>query len=1167
MVPHGDGFMSSQVPEASHHFQFSSSAQAELYRGLSEIGPAPAEFFRDACQIMAKSEAGFATAPHLVAHLLREVNGFLVDVFASPETTDNGCSDEGDFTKYRSALKFLGIAETSDFAKRWKELLKSKSGAGFHARAHRAGLDRPRLLDTEFQEWFGEVVSVFGEVISRFRITFLRVLEYVDSVVVLQDPPRALRKRIPNNYVAFKYFFERVTNPRWLPLLRKRGFFVRPPSLLTDEQGITRAIFWPQAEYIGRMAQCENAKVREEALEIMLEVSSTDNYLIHADFAKAAIGMPIELAARWAEPAAEALRRGVGLSWGAAQDLGRLSSKLAQDGHAEAALKVASALLDILPDQNEGDGEECQVGAEKEAEVKYRPSPEPRFRCDPYEYKEILKATLPSLVKAAPTESIEMFCGLLEKAMVLSARVGAIEKPRDFTCSRRPAIEDHGQNSGYGAVDPLITALRDATETTCRRDPEKVESVVEAIEAHGWDIFRRIAFHLLRVAGQVPAGMVEARLVNSELFDNYGVHHEYFHLLKRRFPELTPEGQATILAWIDSGDHHRAYLYRHEKEWSVEQRESNLRYWQYNKLLCIKEHLRGERAQKFEELEKEFGEPAVPPDFHSWMGGVQSIDLQSPKRSEELGDLSVEALVDFLKSWKPPGDFRGPSREGLGGNVTTLVAGNPVKYAVEIEHFEDEKLAPLYLAHVVSGFVKALEGGKTFPLELLFRLCSWVVSYSEPERCSAVEGAESLEENWARPRQEIASMFSKIFEDQFGLPFEFRDSVWRIIEPLTNDPDPDPAYEERYGGENMDPLSISINSVRGNAMHGVIRYALWVCRKSEAAVRLEKQRPPSLAEMPEVQAVLDAHLDARRCQFALNQTDRAVYGDWLPQLTHIDSEWVGANLPKIFPATQEQRRLREAAWKTYVLYTPRVYKKVFELIGGIYREEVSFLKGISKKKGGHRDPEEKLVEHVVVIYAWGWDGLAPGSLVDLLFANASDDLKAHAISFVGRNLRSDADLGHEIVGRFKDFWEWRAAAVGGAERLPEKELGEFGWWFASGRCGEEWAFSNLEKVLARTGDLPGKTDVFEHVSKVFDGYPMQSLRCLKLFVEKNQEPWFFNLERRGGVWEILRKGMAQDNAEVRAATEEVINLLASKGYLQYRELLRRNSEPQAEGDA
>lgn len=95
-----------------------------------------------------------------------------------------------------------------------------------------------------------------------------------------------------------------------------------------------------------------------------------------------------------------------------------------------------------------------------------------------------------------------------------------------------------------------------------------------------------------------------------------------------------------------------------------------------------------------------------------------------------------------------------------------------------------------------------------------------------------------------------------------------------------------------------------------------------------------------------------------------------------------------------------------------------------------------------------------------------------------------------------------------------------------------------------------------EKVLERTGALSRDSDVFERVSQVFERHGKESLRCLKLFVEKNPKPWFFNVERRGGTWEILRKGLAHESAEMRDVAEEIVHLLGSKGYLQYRGILK-----------
>lgn len=944
----------------------------------------------------------------------------------------------------------------------------------------------------------------------------------------------------------YEYFFSKLDDPEWIDPLRARGLFACPPKPERSEDGLlVRAVWWPQSQFLARVS----ARAPEEVLAILL-ATGTDNYAVIADFTEAAAKMPPELASKWAIKLRQWIQQASFVESLLVKEVRNLVLHLAGNGRSKIALDLLAALLEVLPDPK---AKEAEGGDEPGGRRGFL---EPGAKCDQYAFQETLQIVVPSVAGIEPIPTLELLCDLLEKTACFSFPEEQARKPLDYSFIRRPAIEDHGQNQDDRFGNSLIAAVRDVSAKICGDMPQEFEHVISEVEAHGWDIFRRIGLHLLRVSEAPPPRLVEERLVDPELFDCIGVHHEYYHLLRRRFAELSPEGQAIILAWIDSGEHHKAYLDKHEQDWSEEQRAANLRYWQYTKLLCIEKDLSGEHARRLEDLRREFGEPGIPPDFHSWMGGVRWLGQQSPKPTEELGLLPVKDLVGFLKSWKAPGEFDGPSPEGLGSGIEALIARAPEKYAAGIEHFKDGALASLYLGYVVAGFAKALENGKTFPFEPLLALCGWIVDSSEAARRQAADGPGGRREEWERPRHDIARLLTKLFDDKYGFPIGLRVSVWRIIEPLTNDPDPDLAYEARYGGENMDPLSLSINSIRGNAMHGVVHYALWVCRKNEINTASGSKRRLSLADMPEVRAVLDAHLDPGKSQFALNQMDRAVYGDWLPQLMYVDEEWVRANLGRVFPESPEERHLRRAAWNTYVVYVPQIYKQVCDLIKGIYRDEIRRLATDESRKRGYHDLAQKLGEHAAVIYARGWDDLAEGSLVDLFFANAPEELRAHVLGFLGRDLRKDTPLGDDTVARFKRLWEWRVTALAGADKVAEKELGEFGWWFASGRCGEEWALDHLETVLLRTGALSDEMGVFEHMAQVFEQFPKESLRCLKLYVEKTQNPWFFGLAREGGPWEILRKGIAHEAAEVCEASEEIVHLLGSKGYLQYREILK-----------
>src|SRR6202011_402226 len=122
--------------------------------------------------------------------------------------------------------------------------------------------------------------------------------------------------------------------------------------------------------------------------------------------------------------------------------------------------------------------------------------------------------------------------------------------------------------------------------------------------------------------------------------------------------------------------------------------------------------------------------------------------------------------------------------------------------------------------------------------------------------------------------------------------------------------------EERYGGSNMDPLTHSINTARGAAMHSVVRYALWVHRaieREQAGGDVES----NFVGIPEVRDLLELHLNPQEDP-AL--AVRAVYGQWLPWLALLDRRWVTTHLGTIFPSDPASRTYWDAAWETYIFY-------------------------------------------------------------------------------------------------------------------------------------------------------------------------------------------------------------------------------------------------------
>ena len=1151
------------LQDTPKNFTFANVMEERVFRDLFEIGPAPAGFYRDACYLMSLRGPLPTSTTHLVAHLLREVNGALIDVIAPLGESVIGEEDPnlGDLTKLRAALSFLGIANSDDLAKKWRQLLKGDNC--FKGFAHRCDLTGPRIRTESFDRWFSEVTIVFSVILDRYRTRFLRVTDYIDSIVNLNEPPKDIRRRIPAAKLTYGYFFSNLTNPRWLPSLKKKGFFSMPGSGGANASACGAVNMWPQAQYLKRMAAIDDRKVQQQVLDIMLEVGATNNRFIHADFTEAAVAMPGDMASQWAMHETEWLRGGYPIRGFLEENLGRLIAKLAKSKQSNVAVKLAAELLAVLPDPEATK----KLGETNEIVRMAQSSLEATTRCDRYSYEQVLKKNIPDLVANAPFEALELLCSLLGNAVKFS-RAGRDEnKPNDVTFIWRPAIEDHQQNRDYTIDCPLITAVRDAAEGICRQNPDKIAEVVSLIEGHGWNVFRRISMYLLRVVENPPMGLVRDRLINEDLFNASGVYHEYFHLLKKWFPSLAPEEQQQILIWIDEAAKEKESLAAHGQELSPEQKDQRLKYWKYRRLNPIQEYLTGERKVWFEARKAEQASETMPADFNTYSGAVWS-GVENPHKSDKLARMSIDELIVYLKTWKPTGEWRAPTPDSLGSALGVVVAENPERFAVAIEQFMAAGLEPIYIRHIVSAFVRAMEAGKPVPLDKIFRLCGWIIRQNDDiPRRDIPEGLRDsfdVDKNWRNARSEVVRFVEKALNQETKLPLTFRKRVWSVIEPLTNDLEPDVEYEREHSNDdvdsvtlspNCDPLSLSLNTVRGKALHAVMEYIMWVYRNYNVGATAEDRRILDRGEVPEALAVLERHLDVNLDR---TQTSRAVYGQWLAQLTYLGPNWVMDNFAKLFPREQELKPLRNAVWHTYLQYGGQLYPFVAETLQGLYRGEVLALEGRKLDGDAYKLPEMRIAEHVALLFMWGKIGLEPDSLIDVLFRVAPHQVATHVMEYLGRCIYEANELTPEVAEKLKNLRDWRLRQIGGTDNLAKDELAAFGWWFATAQLDAPWALSHLEETLKLTEIKASNLQVMERLAGLFASYPSESLRCLRLFIDRNSDPWFFLSDRKQkGVWTILELGMVAADAAIRNQAEEIVHLLGFKGYLEYRELLRK----------
>ncbi len=988
---------------------------------------------------------------------------------------------------------------------------------------------------------------------------YFDVLIQIDASLAVHPPSFVEYNRLAEilQEEAFrKYFFENLQDNRWLPLLRDKHFFVKPPNPVEEKQSIFFPT-WPESRYLLRAVE----KVPDAVLDIALNLPETDNARVHEDFAEAACKMAPKLAAQWANKECEWVERQDQLYLNLSHYLGNLVQHLTQGGETTTALKLAATLLDLQPDpQYEEKTKNESKERDSEYFLPYYPKPQPK--CDTWEFERILKKNLPSLVKAGGIPVFEWLCVLLAKAMRLSRRHDEISEKRirDYSNIWRPAIEEHEQNQKHDIKDALIDAVRDAAEMLSEQTTEQVSQVVNTLEDESlsWSIFNRIALHILRVNPNSSTELVRIHLLEKEVFENTDLHHEYWLLARDKFDSLNGEEQQSVIDWRLSDEEEdlnrfRARYIETKSQPPTKEEESAFRHaWLRTELALISGYLPLELKKRYDKAVASVGE-ADHPDFLTYSTGGWTGPT-SPKASQELSTWGFQQLLDYLQSWQPTSEPMSDSRDGLARAISGAVGEQPRKYAEECDDILKivPPLHPKYIRGFIEGFHEAARTKTVFPWAPVLRLCSWVVEQDRefsPEILAQEIGDGREETNWGWTRKRIANLIEAgLPKTEIEIPIRFKNDVWAIIKKLTMDPEPK-LGEEVF----MNPATNSINTVRGQAMHTAMRYVPWVKRHS---VSKKDKTSSDFGDLPEVRDLLRNRLDRRREK---TLTVHSVYARWFPWLVAWDEEWARKYKRKIFPGSAAYDDYWKTGWGTYIVFN-LPYDNVFKVLKRDYRKALNRLGTLSVELPGASSVDESLAEHLMTYY---WRGLIKRrseGLMNQFFDNANPDLRGHALGFIGDSIaNTDASIYPDIMKRFYGLWAWRLgiALKAGDPRPFHSELKAFGKWFGTQKLRPvQWALEQVLMVLKLVGRIDADEAMVSYLANLADEYPKKVLECFRLMVLNEDDGYTMWLWKKHGK-RLLSAIIAGADLDTHDQAIDLVHRLGAMGHREYRELLER----------
>ena len=238
-----------------------SPRQAEIYRNLGAIGPEIAAFYLSGIKVL--RDNNLDSAPYLLAHIAREIEGGLRDVLASgPDKRriqehlkkKNLGNLRERIGHVASILAALGIDDLhSPLAERWITV-----ATRFHEFSHRHGAwEPPRSKDTFVPLW-NEFENVLADLVG----SYFDLLNQLDRILKYEKPTKEIRKTLPNllaSDVRREYFFTKLDSPAWLKPLKEDGWFNPEQNPAPQEvAGFTRTLPFPNLVCVRvRRADCQ----------------------------------------------------------------------------------------------------------------------------------------------------------------------------------------------------------------------------------------------------------------------------------------------------------------------------------------------------------------------------------------------------------------------------------------------------------------------------------------------------------------------------------------------------------------------------------------------------------------------------------------------------------------------------------------------------------------------------------------------------------------------------------------------------------------------------------------------------------------------------------------------------------------------------------------------
>lgn len=957
----------------------------------------------------------------------------------------------------------------------------------------------------------------------------------LDRTVISEDDEKRMLFLIERRGANFDFFFSQASDARWIPVLKKRGYFDDLPEPEPKDDGRIWLPSWRPIFYLKKATETNASLV----VDTILEFPDTSNPIILHEISEIALEVkPIAQSIRLKDWVFKYLISSYRL------DASDLFAKLicrwgtASGKATVSALEIAKEFIEFQRDPRESNKQNISATFL---------TPQPRF--DTWEYQEILKKGVQPLADNEPYQSAKVLICAVSKMIDLKFSPKDREKNdnQDYSftwCERVFETEKDYKESKENLVHTLTFACTKVYE----KAPEFVPEMDQMLRDQRWFIFDRIRQHLYAMfPNKQTKPWIREFILNHENYSKWEYRFEFQRLVRITSEHfgtelLTTEEREKIFESILSGPSKEKFQEWVGGRFTEELFEKRKRHFHRMQLRPFSQVLFGEYSDYFLKLED--GEVPVKDDDYepSISEGPVWVGRQSPVPTEKLKNMQDEELLAFLNDWDnehcDSDDKDEPfSFNGLAQELQSIFQEHILQDKIRLDFWtghRDEIKRPIYMQAIVSAIDEYVKGKRFDVLDQGFSFCESILKRPQlsKEKDARPSHTSAEHPDWHSSRREVCDFVARCLE--VGAPISARNGLATLLDKLCIQYDwhldEDKPVLQLHEDQQ---LTEAINNTRSRALESLVQFGYWVRRLSG----------DDQAETQEVTDILDKRFSPD-CDHPLTFPEYAILGAYYGKIWGLDKEWATKHKSNFFPQTALEEW--EIGFGTF-LWRNHPQKLIFHAL----QDDIGFaLENLSKfitRESQMKGLTHSLGKHLLAYYLWGMYPLkGENSFLERFYKKTREHkiYWAYLFDHTGRLLKNTKQLDDSSKKKATEFFNWRL------ETKEESELKKFTSWLEAECLEAEWRLRSYLEVLCTSSGLDGHITYSEMkvLGKMLEDHIPLVVECFTRLTELNVKSSCTAHIHVGQAKSIIQAGLASDDEMVQGNANQARENLLKCGY-------------------